>query len=147
MEEEDVVFAILVIWIKLPLLNEFLQGQCYDFKGAKTIWIKTHRSGWDKRRATLMVYVSADGVNRCKPLLIFQGQDVVKSSRIKKEMQQYDSGVVVQWNAKAYCNTKVMIRWLKQQYKFATTGFSNINTGRFLSLDVFAGQKTDEVCN
>ena len=104
-----------------PISYEFLQGQCYDFKGAKTIWIKTHRSGWDKRQAILIVYVSADGVNRCNLLLIFQGQDVVKNSRIKKEMQQYDSGVVVQWNSKAYCNTKVMIRWLKQLYKFATT--------------------------
>ena len=130
-----------------PIAYEFLQGQCYDFKGAKTVWIKTHRSGWDKRQATLMIYVSADGINRCKPLLIFKGQDRTKCSRIKKVMTQYDSGVVVQWDPKAYCNGKVMCRWLKQQYKYATLGLHNANTRRFLSLDVFAIQKTEEVNN
>ena len=93
-----------------PIAYEFLQGQCYDFKGAKTVWIKTHRSGGDKRQVTLMIYVSADGINLCKPLLIVIGQDSTKCSRIKT---QYDSGVVVQWDPKAYGNGKVMCRWLK----------------------------------
>ena len=128
-----------------PIAYEFLQGQCYDFKGAKTVWVKTHRSGWDYRQATLMIYVSADGVNRCKPLLIFKGQDGPINSRIRKEMTMYDSGVIVQWNVKAYCNVEVMIRWLKQQYKYATVGLHDTNTRRFLSLDVFAGQKTQDV--
>ena len=44
-----------------PIAYEFLDSHCYDFKSAKTVWIKTHRSGWDKRQATLMIYVSADG--------------------------------------------------------------------------------------
>lgn len=81
-----------------PIAYEFLAGQCYNFKGAKTVWLKTARSGWDYRQATLMVYVSADGILRSKLLLIFKGKDAQKNSRIKKEMAQYDSGVVVQYN-------------------------------------------------
>lgn len=132
-----------------PIAYEFLEGHTYDFKGAKTIWAKTHRSGWDKRQATLMLYVSADGVNRCKPLIIFKGKDGAKNSRIKKEMTRYHSGVTVQWNDTAWSNTTIMIRWLKYQYKFATIGVSHggFSHGlpRLLSLDVFRGQKTPEV--
>lgn len=60
-------------------------------------------------------------------------------------MTQYDSGVIVQWNPKAYCNSEVMIRWLKYQYKYATNGFPMPSTQRFLSSDVFSGQKTEPV--
>lgn len=128
-----------------PIAYEFLQGHCYDFKGSKTVWVKTHRSGWDYRQATLMLYVSADGISRCKPLIIFKGKDGPKNNTIKKEMTKYDPGVVVQWNPKAYCNAGVMITWLENQYKYATIGFHNPNTKRLLSLDVFTGQKTPEV--
>lgn len=78
-----------------PITYEFLAGQCYDFKEAKTVWLKNAQSGWDYRQATFMVYVSTDGVSRCKPLLIFRGKEVQKNSRIKKEIAQYDPGVVI----------------------------------------------------
>ena len=38
-----------------------------------------------------------------------------------------------------------MIRWLKQQYKYATEGFTTSATRRLLTLDVFSGQKPNEV--
>lgn len=79
----------------MAIAYEFLQGHCYDFKGAKTVWMKLARSGWDYRQATLMIYVSADGIMRCKPLLIFKGSTAPKNARIRKEMTKYDSGVVV----------------------------------------------------
>lgn len=111
-----------------PIAYEFLQGHCYDFKGAKTVWVKTHRSGWDYCQATLMIYVSADGVLRCKPLIIFKGSPGPKNSTIRKEMTKYDSGVIVQWNKKAYCNGDVMISWLQNQYKNAIIGLRDSNT-------------------
>ena len=128
-----------------PIAYKFLQGHCYDFKGAKTVWMKIAQSGWDYCQATLMIYVSANGMKRCKPLLIFKGTSGSKNHRIKKEMTQYDPGVVVQWNPKAYCNSEVMIRWLKQQYKYATKRFTTSATRCLFTLDVFSGQKTDEV--
>jgi hypothetical protein len=30
-----------------PIAFKFLLGRTYDFKGAKTIWIKEQRLGWD----------------------------------------------------------------------------------------------------
>lgn len=70
-----------------------------------------------------MIYITADGTNCCKHLLIFKGSTRQKNARIKKEMTQYGPGAVVQWNPKAYCNAETMIRWLKHQYKYATSGF------------------------
>lgn len=92
-----------------------------------------------------MIYISADEIKRCKPLLIFKGSTGAKNACIKKKMTQYDTEVVVQWNPKAYCNAEVMIRWLKQQYKYATHGFITSDTSRLLTLDVFSRQKIDEV--
>ena len=126
-----------------PIPYEFLDGAIYDFRGAKTVWIKQSRSGWEKRCATLQIYVSADGLMHCKPLLIFKG--LGKHASIKKEMQKYHKGVVVQWNKKAYCNTEVMLYWLQHMYRLATPDRLQARPPRLLSLDVFAGQKTPEV--
>lgn len=92
-----------------------------------------------------MLYVSANDVSRCKPLLIFREKDGDKNTRIKKEMTQYDSEVVVQWNDKTYCNATVMTKWLKQQYKYATIELHNSTIKRLLFLNVFADQKTSEI--
>lgn len=59
-----------------PLPFEFLDGQTYDFKGNKTVWVRALRSGWSKRQATLMVTVCADGIRRCDPLITFRGEGV-----------------------------------------------------------------------
>jgi hypothetical protein len=124
---------------------EFLQEHTYDFKEAKTIWIKTHRSEWDYRQATLMLYVSADDIARCKSLFIFKSKNEIKNNTIKKKMSKYDKKVMIQWNSKTYCNAIVMIRWLRQQYKYVIERFANSFIKRFLFLDVFFDQKTAEI--
>jgi hypothetical protein len=48
-----------------PIGYDFLST--YDHKGAKTVWIKELRSGWDRRQATLQIVAFADGILRCKP--------------------------------------------------------------------------------
>ena len=123
-----------------PIPYEFLNGTFYDFKGVETIWVKETRSGWDKRCATLMVYVAADGFPYCRPLLIFKGTSGPKNTTIRFEMRRYDERVRVQWNPKAYCNSEVMVKWLKEQYAFATPIFFNRKKPhpRLLSLDVFS---------
>ena len=94
-----------------------------------------------------MVYVTADGIPHCRPLLIFKGSTGEKNSTIKKEMRQYDERVRVQWNPKAYCNSDVMVKWLREQYAYASPTFFDRKKPhpRLLSLDVFKGQKTPEV--
>jgi hypothetical protein len=38
-----------------PVPFEYLDGQTYVEKGAKTVQAKSENSGWDKRQATLMI--------------------------------------------------------------------------------------------
>lgn len=46
-----------------PLPFEYLSGWTYDFEGSKTVWVRESQSGWDKRQASLVLCVFADGVN------------------------------------------------------------------------------------
>jgi hypothetical protein len=64
------------------------------------VWIKEQRSGWDRRQATLQVYVFADSIQRCRPLLIFHG-DLLGNSRCRVEEKLYNKGVVVAFNKTA----------------------------------------------
>jgi hypothetical protein len=115
----------------ISIAYEFLQDHLYDFKNVKTVRVKTHRSEWDYRQTTQMLYVFADDIARCKSLFIFKSKNEIKNNTIKKEMSKYDKRVVIQWNSKAYCNAIVMIRWLRQQYKYVTEKFINSFTKRF----------------
>jgi hypothetical protein len=49
---------------------EFLDGCTYGLQGSKTITGKSDQSGWDKRQATLVLFILADRVARIKPKLI-----------------------------------------------------------------------------
>jgi hypothetical protein len=62
---------------KIPLPFEFLSGYSYDFKGASTMAGKSERSGWDKRQATIILYIMADGSTPFKPVIIFHGKGTV----------------------------------------------------------------------
>jgi len=42
---------------------EYLEGKTYDKTGAKTVWVKESQSGWDKRQASLVLCVFADGIS------------------------------------------------------------------------------------
>ena len=48
---------------EIPLPFEYLDGRTYDLVGSKTVWIKETRSGWSKRKATLLLCIFADGIN------------------------------------------------------------------------------------
>jgi hypothetical protein len=85
-----------------PLLFEFLSGYSYDFKGATTVAGKSERSGWDKRQATIILYIMADGNTSFKPIVIFYGKGTVAKREI------YNSRI--RWNltkphtiTKSYC--------------------------------------------
>jgi hypothetical protein len=138
-----------------PISFEFLDNKTYDTKGVKTVFVKQTGSGWDRRQATLQIIVHADGIQRCKPLLVFHGKNLdyrqkPKSSNLKKEYKFYDPRVEVMFNPKAWSNTDLMVEWIKHLYTPATNfpcfpRNSTQRPPRFLSLDVFAGQKTKEV--
>jgi hypothetical protein len=86
-----------------PISFEFLDNKTYDTKGVKTVFVKQTGSGWDRRQATLQIIVHADGIQRCKPLLVFHGKNLdyrqkPKSSNLKKEYKFYDPRVEVMFN-------------------------------------------------
>jgi len=71
---------------------EYLAGKTYDLVGEKTVWVKESRSGWDKRQASLVLCVFADGVPRVPPMIIFQG----KGQRLGRERDRYHPEVLVE---------------------------------------------------
>jgi DDE superfamily endonuclease len=127
-----------------PIAFEFLSGRTYDFKGASTVWIKEQRSGWDRRQATLQVCVFADGINRCKPLLIFHGHPIGDKRRIAEE-KLYDCRVHTAFNKTAWADGTNLKDWVRRQYRTASPYFANENEPRFLSLDAFAPQMTQSL--
>jgi hypothetical protein len=107
-----------------PISFEFLSQRTYSTKGEKTVWVKTARSGWDKRQATLQIILHADGIPCCRPLLIFHGKSDKRGfhidSSLRAEYKKYDKRVKVIFNPKAYSNTDVMIDWIKTQYAYSS---------------------------
>jgi hypothetical protein len=91
-----------------PLAFEFLKGRTLAWRGDRTVTLKGAKSGWDKRQCTLQIYVSADGVDRCKPLLMFKG-GVKEDSRRRAKRKKYHHSVIVIFNEKAYANTSNLI--------------------------------------
>ena len=83
-----------------PIAFEFLDSRTYDTTGIRTVFVKQTGSGWDRRQATLQILVHADGIQRCKPLLIFHGKNQDHrqkpvSGPLKREYTLYDSRVEV----------------------------------------------------
>jgi hypothetical protein len=74
-----------------PIPFEYLDGYTYTHKGSKTVSVRTLRSGWGKRQATLILYIFADGIKRLPPKLIFHG---VEGGEIEdRESHLYDQRV------------------------------------------------------
>jgi hypothetical protein len=121
---EDMVRGALIVgrFILSNILNmdqtslpwEYLEGRTYEFKGKKTIWVRSKRSGWGKRQATIQLTIFADGVARVKPLIISRGKENSSWARRAKETKRYDSRVVVKFNPKAYANTAIILFWLEE---------------------------------
>jgi hypothetical protein len=124
-----------------PLPFELCKGRTYNKKGEKTIRLKGLRSGWENRQCTLQIVVFADGIARCKPLLIYRGQTETKDYRRIEEMKKYHPGVVIIFNKKAWANTSNLTMWVKQLYAGATACSLFDREPRLLCLDSFAPHK------
>lgn len=124
-----------------PLAFEFQKGRTYASTGDRTVTLRTARGGWEKRQATLQVIVFADGVNRCKPLLIFKGKPGRGNKNRRLEMSKYHPGVKVIWNEKAYANSSNLIDWIRHDYSHASEYPLSDHEPRLLVLDAFAPHK------
>ena len=61
-----------------------------------------------------MLTACANGVLRCKLILIFHGRATKESEARKLEREQYGSDVHVYFNPTAYSNQSVTIEWLQR---------------------------------
>jgi hypothetical protein len=99
-----------------PIPFEFLDGCTWEIQGARTVAGKTDRSGWNKRQATLVLYIFADGIHRLKPKLIFHGVPTEEGGQIfEKEAHLYSPDVTVEYNKTAYNNEDLFSRWIKEE--------------------------------
>ena len=126
-----------------PLSFEFLRGRTCEFKGKKSGWVRSLRSSWAQRQATLMITACADGVIHMKPFLIFRGDN--NSQCYNDEWSRYEKRVRVVFNSETYSNEEVTLEWIHQDLLPAVTADGDISDPRLLSLDVFAGQKTPSI--
>ncbi|KAI8404168.1 hypothetical protein FOFC_15662 [Fusarium oxysporum] len=83
-------------------------------EGAKSVPVKTPRSGWDKRKATLILYIFGDGICRLQPTLIFHGESGEKSRISKAEQHLYAPGIKVIYNTHAYNNEELFKLWVEE---------------------------------
>jgi hypothetical protein len=82
----------------------------------KTVTAKTDRSRWDKRQASLVLYIFADGVSRILPKLIFHRKPTNEGGKIKeRERHLYHQGVTVHLNPTAYNNEELMAQWINDE--------------------------------
>jgi len=77
-----------------PIPFEYLEGKTYDIKGERTVWAKLFQNGWDKRQASLVLCIFADGIPRVPPMIIFRG----KGDQLGREREEYHPGVEVEFN-------------------------------------------------
>jgi hypothetical protein len=106
-----------------PMPFEFLTNRTYAPTGSDAVQIKATHPGWEKRQATLMLTVFADGVALIPPIIIFHGLSDSERRRPRNRREQrifdaenarYHNGVIVTSNSEAYCNGEVMLWWIKE---------------------------------
>jgi hypothetical protein len=93
---------------EIPLCFEYLDSRTYAPKGCKTVRIRETRSGWDKRQATLLLCIFADGIPRIPPLILFAGT----GRRLGTEPQAYDRRVAVNWTDSSWNNEDMFLWWI-----------------------------------
>ena len=98
-----------------PILFEYLDSHIYNFCGARTVSGKSDRSGWNKRQATLILYIFADGIQRIRPKLIFHGTAGPSGQIYKQEGHRYSKEVTVAYNETAYNNEELFDEWIDKE--------------------------------
>jgi DDE superfamily endonuclease len=124
-----------------PIPFEYIDSKTYNIQGAKTVTAKTDRSGWDKRQATLILYIFADGVPRLRLKLIFHGKATDEGGKIEeRESHLYHKDVTVHFNSTAYNNEELTMQWIDSELLLGLkpAGYNEV----LLALDAVAFHKT-----
>jgi hypothetical protein len=124
-----------------PIPFEFNSGYTYEETGARSVLAKSDRSGWDKRQATLILYIWADGIQRIKPKLIFHGTAGPTGRIYDQESHLYSPDVTVEFNRTAYNNEELFSQWLEKEYAPVIDGGEEV----LLVMDVTSFHKTEAI--
>jgi hypothetical protein len=84
-----------------PFPFEFLNGYSYDFKDATIVAGRFERNRWDKRQATIILYIMADGSTPFKFVIIFHGKGTMA------KFEHYNERVEIHFNETAYNNKEL----------------------------------------
>jgi len=96
---------------KTPIPYEYTEGYTYNTKGEKTISVRSIKSGWEKRKTTLVLIIHTDGVLRLMPIIIFKG----KGNMTNEERQAWNKDVKVYFDDNAYNNEELFTRWIFEE--------------------------------
>jgi len=121
-----------------PIPFEYLQGKTYNQVGEKTIWVKETRSGWDKRQATLVLCIFADGIPHVPPMVIFHGT----GARLHAETQRYPPNILVEFNPTAYMNDVLFEKYVSNHLVPVLGGRPTL-----FALDLMGSHKTPTILN
>ena len=124
-----------------PIPFEFNSGYTYEETGARSVIAKSERSGWEKRQATLILYIWADGIQRLKPKLIFHGTAGPMGKIYTQESHLYSPDITVEFNKTAYNNEALFNQWMDEEYASAIIGMEEV----LLVMDVATFHKTDAI--
>ncbi|KAL6411770.1 hypothetical protein AUP68_04144 [Ilyonectria robusta] len=126
-----------------PIPFEFLDGATWDIRGARTVAGHTDRSGWNKRQATLVLYIFADGIHRLQPKLIFYGVPTEEGGQIyEREGHLYHPDVTVAFNKTAYNNEELLSQWIEDELSPLA---SEDNEDTLLVMDAATFHNTEDI--
>ena len=88
----------------------------YNVRGEKTISTQAEKSGWDKRQATVLLIINANGSQELIPLIVFRGEPSNEGGSIfEKEKDRYHPRVIVNFNEKAWNNGALFLQWITDE--------------------------------
>jgi hypothetical protein len=124
-----------------PLPFQFLSGYTYNWKGVTTVAGKSDRSGWNKRQATIILHIMANGDITFESIVIFHGRGTVP----EREKPYYDPRVEVHFNPTAYHNEEMFLRWLENVYQPYIANHASGKEESLVVMDAAAFHKTPAV--
>jgi hypothetical protein len=116
-------------------------GSTWALRGDKTVSVKSARSGWEKRQATVILYIFGDGSFPLGPTIIFKGSSTEKARIFDDEGDQYAPGIKVIYNEHAYNNEVLFREWIKDDLATVKDKFRDL----LLVIDAAAFHLTEPV--
>ncbi|RFU25380.1 hypothetical protein B7463_g10948, partial [Scytalidium lignicola] len=138
LEKDKILAAKILNMDETPIPFEHLDGYSYDMVSTRTVSGCTDRSGWNKRQATLILYIYANGIQRIKPKLIFYGIAGASGQIYNKEKHLYYPGVTVEFNSTVYNNEELFMQWIDEELILIANQIDTL-----LVMDVAIFHKTD----